>query len=754
MKFVTVSRNNLPNHSHQETQEQSQLIFQNGLALLQQGNLEEADKLFLHAHQLDENNVEALNLLGIRLYQKQDYQNALDFLHKANQLAPNSAQTLNNLGLVHNALLEFAAALQFLNLAIQGDSYIPEAHNNRGNALKGLGKNDEAHRAYEKAIALRTNYAEALSNKGVLFLEEGKPDKAISFFENAIQANPHFAIAYNNLGNALTQIEHYDDAFQCLERALQINPSYLDACLNFGNSLKKCKQYEAAIDCYQHALKINPENAKTFYLLGDIYYDTGDCDLAKTFYAKSLELNPTDIQTHIALTIAQIPKVAKSSEELRKSRSAFINQLNFLQETSWGEIEPTLSTKLIARHPFYLAYQDENNKSLLSQFGKICTGLARPLQDQLDVKQNPSTQANSKVRVGIISSFICSHPVWHAITKGWVRHLNQDQFELHLFNTNGIEDGETEFAKSRAMNYSNCGTDALAAAQIITNQNLDVILYPEIGMDTVSKALACLRLAPLQAVSWGHPETTGIPTIDFYLSAKLLEPDNANSLYSEKLIQLPSLGTNIENQNLVALSPNLESLGIDPTLPIFICAGSPSKYTPIHDSVFVEIAKRLGQCQFIFFSFDENLVSILKERLQLAFTNAQLDAHQFIRFIPFLKKEEFYGLMQKADLYLDTIGFSGFNTAMQAIACDLPVVTIEGANMRGRLASAILNRIGLEDLICRSVNDYIHLVVELIQNRNLMSSYRNQIAQSKVILFNDLEPIRAIEDFLIQQTRK
>jgi predicted O-linked N-acetylglucosamine transferase (SPINDLY family) len=110
--------------------------------------------------------------------------------------------------------------------------------------------------------------------------------------------------------------------------------------------------------------------------------------------------------------------------------------------------------------------------------------------------------------------------------------------------------------------------------------------------------------------------------------------------------------------------------------------------------------------------------------------------------------------MQKADLYLDTIGFSGFNTAMQAIACDLPVVTIEGANMRGRLASAILNRIGLEDLICRSVNDYIHLVVELIQNRNLMSSYRNQIAQSKVILFNDLEPIRAIEDFLIQQTRK
>ncbi|MBU3619026.1 tetratricopeptide repeat protein [Polynucleobacter sp. JS-Fieb-80-E5] len=744
----------MSNHSHQEAREQSQLIFQNGLRLLQQGKLAEADKLFLQAHQLDENNADFLNLLGIRSYQKQHYSSALDFLNRANQLAPGSAQTLSNLGLIHNALFEYAEALQFFNLAIQCDSNIPETHNNRGNALKGLGKNDEANKAYERAIALRPNYAEAMSNQGVLLLEMGKIDKAIALLESAIQANPHFAVAYNNLGNAFTQIEHYDDAFQCFERALQINPNYLDACLNFGNSLKKCKQYEAAIDCYQHALKINPNNAKTFYLLGDIYYDSGDGDLAKTYYAKSLELHPADIEAHIALTIAQIPKVAKSEEELINSRRTFTQQLEFVSAMLQQKIDPTLLQKLIARHPFYLAYQDDDNKPLLSQFGEICADLARSLQDRLDTKQSVSTQANSKIRVGIISSFICSHPVWQAITKGWVNHLNPDLFELHIFNTNGVEDEETQLAKSRAASYSNCGTDVLAAAQIIANQNLDVILYPEIGMDTVSKALACLRLAPLQAVSWGHPDTTGIPTIDAFLSAELLEPDNANSLYSEEIIQLPNLGTNVEYQDLVAQSPNLESLGIDPSQPILLCPGSPSKYNPSYDFVFIEIAKSLGQCQFIFFNFEANLTAILKERLQLAFANAQLDANQFLCFIPFLKKEEFHGLIQKADLYLDTIGFSGFNTALQAIACDLPVVTIEGARMRGRLASAILTRIGLEDLVCRSVGDYVHLVVELIQNPKLLNSYRGKIAKSKALLFNDPEPIKALEDFLIQQTRK
>jgi len=743
----------LSTHTNQKTQEQSQLIFQNGLSLLQQGKFEAADKLFLQAHALDSNNVDVLNLLGIRSYQKQSYQAALDYLNQANQLSPDSAQTLSNLGLVHNALLNFSEALHCFNLAIQCDPHIAETHNNRGNALKGLSRNNEALNAYQQALKLRPNYAEALSNQGVITLEEGNPEKAITLFEKAIEANPNFAVAFNNLGNALSQLESYEDAFQCFERALQIHGGYVDACLNFGNSLKKCKQYSAAIDCYQHALKISPEHAKTFYLLGEIYYDTGDCDLAKTYYAKSLALDPCDLQTQFALTIAQIPKVYKNEQELTGSRASFSNQLEYLKANSHPSSSPDEIFNILKRHPFYLAYQDENNEPLLSQYGVLCSKQASVIQDLLrNISQAPKSK--DKIRVGIVSSFICSHPVWHAITKGWINHLNPEHFELHIFNTNGKEDEETELAKSQAANYRNCGIDIRKAAQMIIGQNLDVILYPEIGMDTISKALACLRLAPVQAVSWGHPETTGLSTIDFYLSAQLLEPDDANNLYSEELIRLPSLGTYFENASVQSVTPNLDALGIDPSLPILLCAGSPSKYNPLNDSVLVEIGKKLGRCQFIFFNFDENLTSTLNERLQLAFANAQLDANQFLRFIPFLKKEEFHGLMQKADLYLDTIGFSGFNTAMQAIACNLPVVTIEGTKMRGRLASAILNRMGVQGLICPSDAAYIDLAVKLIQNRELLSSYRDKIAQSNAILFNDLEPIRSLEDFLIQQTRK
>jgi protein O-GlcNAc transferase len=743
----------LSKDSQQKTKEQSQIIFQNGLRLLQQGNLEEADKLFMQAHVFDEQNIDVLNLLGIRAYQKSDNQNALKFLQRADKLAPHSAHTLSNLGLVYIALSEFQSALKFFDQAIACDANIPETHNNRGNALKGLNRTQEALSAYQQALLLRPNYGEALSNQGVIFLDQGYPDKAVPLFERALEANPNLATAYNNLGNALTQMELYDSAFQCFERALQIYPSYLDACLNFGSSLKKSKQYSAAIDCYQHALKINPGYAKTYYALGEIYYDTGDCDLAKTYHAKSIDLDPANLQAQYALTIAQIPKVYKNTQEVVDSKKSFAAQLQYLKAINHLSRSREEILNILTRHPFYLAYQDENNEPLISEYGKLCSEHAKYIQNQLKATQkNP--QSDTKIRIGIVSRFFHQHPVWNAITKGLVSHLNSDKFEVHLFNTNGTEDSETEFAKAKTARYLNCTNSVDQAAQAIIAQNLDVLLYPEIGMDVTSKALACLRLAPTQIVSWGHPETTGLPTIDFYLSAQGLEPDNGGDFYSEKLIRLSNLGTYFENEFVRPVDPDLASLGIEPSVPILLCAGSPSKYLPSYDSLLVEIAQKVDKCQFIFFSFDENLTAILRERLTDAFANAKLDVNRFVRFIPFLKKEAFYGLMQKADLYLDTVGFSGFNTAMQAIACDLPIVTVEGSKMRGRLASAILNQIGLEDLICHSNRQYVDLAADLIQNKELLRSYKDKITQSKETLFNDLTPIRALEDFLTQHIRK
>lgn len=742
-----------PTQKNNGAKVQAQLLFQKGLEFLQAGNMDEADLLFSKSYNLHPENIDTINLLGIRQYQQQNYPEAIRHLSVANLLRGNSAQTLSNLSLVYLALEEFQKALEFSDTAMAIDANTPEIQNNRGNALKGLFRNDEALKAYEAAIQLRPNYAEAIANIGVIFLERKDFLEAITYFEKAIELNPHLAVAFNSLGNAYTELGQYESAFQAFEHALQISPHYLDACLNFGVSLKKAKEYDASIGCFQHAIELSPTHAKTYYLLGEVLYDIGDIASAKINLEKSVRLNPQDIEAQFSLTISQIPKVAIDIEELKRARKGLNEHLTILSRLHTDNQNLEKLLRSISRHPFYLAYQENDNRMPLTQFGNICIKVAQPIQELIEHENTHQKQINRKIQVGIVSHYFSNHPVWHAITKGWLMQLDQTLFDIHIFNTNGIEDQETDLAKAKAKSYINSRHSAIEIALLIREKNLDVLLFPEVGMDTTTKALSCLRMAPVQVVSWGHPESTGLASIDYFLSADDFEQSTSQNNYSEELIQLPKLGTYFELENIQSKVINLDNLGIDRELPVLLCAGSPSKYSPENDCIFIDIAKRLGKCQFIFFNFQPELTSIFKNRVFKEFREAGLNPEHFIRFIPFLKKEEFYSLLHQSDLYLDTLGFSGFNTAMQAIACDLPIVTKEGKFMRGKLASAILCNLQLDSLVAKTNEEYINIAVNLIQNNQLLKSYKTKIAQSKLSVFENLEPIRALEQFLIQKSK-
>ena len=110
--------------------------------------------------------------------------------------------------------------------------------------------------------------------------------------------------------------------------------------------------------------------------------------------------------------------------------------------------------------------------------------------------------------------------------------------------------------------------------------------------------------------------------------------------------------------------------------------------------------------------------------------------------------------MKQVDVFLDTIGFSGFNTAMQAIECGLPIVTLDGRYMRGRLGSGILKRMGLTELVAQSEQEYIDLAVKLARDAGYRRHIRDRIAAGRHALFDDPAPIRGLEDFLVKVTRR
>jgi predicted O-linked N-acetylglucosamine transferase (SPINDLY family) len=111
--------------------------------------------------------------------------------------------------------------------------------------------------------------------------------------------------------------------------------------------------------------------------------------------------------------------------------------------------------------------------------------------------------------------------------------------------------------------------------------------------------------------------------------------------------------------------------------------------------------------------------------------------------------EKFFGLMRHASLYLDSPGFSGFNTAMQALICGLPIITLQGKFLRSNLAAGILRQMAMSELIIHSAEDYRRLVFSLMSDKAHRENLKKQIFEKIDDIFEDPSPIRSMETLLI-----
>ncbi len=365
-----------------------------------------------------------------------------------------------------------------------------------------------------------------------------------------------------------------------------------------------------------------------------------------------------------------------------------------------------------------------------------------------------SPAAGRKFRLGIASSHIRDHSVWLANMKGLVHHLDRAQFDIYLFKLARSSDEETARAK-RAVSHFEDRPESLAAwIRAIGEANLDALIYPEVGMDELTLQLASLRLAPVQAATWGHPETTGLPTIDLYFSADALEPAGAEDNYRERLVRLPNLGIFVEPLAPSFESPDLRLLGLPGDEPLLLCPGTPYKYSPMHDNVWARIAKGLHEQKagrLVFFrGRSESMDRLLEQRLRRAFDRERVDFDARVCIIAALDRPQFFGLMHQSALMLDTLGFSGFNTVLQAVECGLPVLAYEGNFMRGRLGSGIMRRMGLSELVVSTDDAFIQMAVQLAADSPRRDQLRRKIANQRDVLFRDIEPVRALERCLAE----
>jgi protein O-GlcNAc transferase len=188
------------------------------------------------------------------------------------------------------------------------------------------------------------------------------------------------------------------------------------------------------------------------------------------------------------------------------------------------------------------------------------------------------------------------------------------------------------------------------------------------------------------------------------------------------------------------------------TVPAFWCGQSLFKYLPQFDAVFPRIAREVGDCRFIFIEFPSGdyVTGLFRKRLDRAFAEFGLRASDFVIVLPRLGEDRFSAAIARCDIGLDSIGWTGNNSTLEALVHDLPIVTVPGAMMRGRHTMAILQMMGVMDTITKTVDDYVSTAVRLAQDVSWRMALRKRIAESKSGLYRDDSFILAFEEFLVE----
>jgi predicted O-linked N-acetylglucosamine transferase (SPINDLY family) len=699
----------------------------------------------------------ALYNLGALMHRRGATEQAESLLARALESKPDFTEAQIVLADVRESRGDLAGAAASLEAACRGRPQHAGAAYNHALVLQKLGRTADAESALRRALALEPRNIEAALRLGNLLLDQGRASDAESCYRSALEIEPARPDVLNGLGTALASRHELQQAAAAYRRALAARPDFPDALCNLGNVLHLQGRTGDALACYEKALALDPAMAEAHYNAANVLKEHGRLEESLRSYRQALSLRPEYAEARWAFAMAQIPVVYDDETDISRCRAAFLRELDELGRWFTPERSERGHVAVGAQQPFYLAYQEENNQAVLGRYGMLCARLMRQWLDDQRLPAPKRAASDREIRIGIVSQHFHDHSVWNAIVRGWLQRLDPERFRIHAFYVGTRDDAETALARSRAGRFDSGPRSLRQWVESILSSEVDVLIYPEIGMDTTTLKLASLRLAPVQAASWGHPQTSGLPTIDYFLSAQAFEPDGAQSHYTERLLSLPGVGCYYEPSGVVP-AHELPTSVTGGDEPLLVCAGAPFKYLPSHDALLIEIARRLGKCRFLFFEHPApGLSARLKQRLQSAFSRSGMALDRYAVFLPWQSAPAFYGLLSRADAYLDTIGFSGFNTAMQALECGLPIVAWEGKFMRGRLASGALGSIGLDDLIADSAESYIALAVRLCRDAGYRADVRDRIARHRAKAWRDESVIRAMEECLqnlVRQARR
>lgn len=579
---------------------------------------------------------------------------------------------------------------------------------------------------------------EALNLLGTIHLMEKNYELAAECFELVLSVYPKDTKALNNLGLVCLEYDRdFEDASDYFKKVLLYEPSHVNALMNLGNIHRLLHELQDAEQYYLKALKVDPNNGNVLNNLGSIFAKQGKYAQAKIYYQQALNFLPEqhEILSNLMTVnriigdnfnaLKLIPKVLKMPNPGAAIFPSYSAAKMYCLWEEANQLLPKVQELIQKRETSFDTFL-EVNLSLLATPGISSATFFddhKKAGDMIDQRREGSAysdypkamQNRNKIRIGYLSPDFHQH-VLNIGFRGLMNFHDQEHFEIYCYSNSNIEDEVTAAYKARSSKFINVSElSDRALAERIHDDGIHFLVDLSGYTTNTRIGVMSYRPAPVQMMYLGYSYTSGLSSVDYFITDPYLDgPKNAD-YFSEKQLRLPESFFSVGHLTDAAIRMDIPYIRNS-----YITFGSMNnayKLSPELIKTWAEILLQVPESRMILnhpnFSQEET-----RNRILCAFEENGL-AEDRIDIIWKTHPEESHFLYYNDfDIVLDSFPVTGGTGTIDAIWMGTPLITQVGEIYPHRLSYSILKNIGLEvdDLIAFNTEEYVSKAVALAKN--------------------------------------
>ena len=729
------------------------------------GQQDTAATFFDHATQLQPENARYRQRLGEVLGKLGQIEASLQQLLAARQLAPKDAGILCSLSGAYVKAGNWQHARRLLEEVVRLPRPLAAHYCLLGMACQHLGELDEALKAFNTATKLAPRYPDAWLSLGHLYLEKRQTDKAATCVKKLQALAPETSTTLDLAGELAWTRGDHREAANFFRQAADSAPDDPSIQAKLAMTLIMCGEALDAIDAMERVHALGFPEDWILEKLGALFAIKYWTPMARENLEMAVERNPDNLSAWNTLIMVYAKN--GESEKVRKAADAILekepdNIYALMNLSTWhndqGRHDEALELLARARasSPGHRGTYSKALWAMISASSISATDILQLAQTFDEQVFRPLLRGNDfatrnrdperRLRIGWLSSDMRTHPV-AAFVWPFLEHIDREKLETHIYYNFSEEDDITRRIKACAQQWRavvGIGDDGLA--DLIEGDEIDILIDLNGFTDGGRSDVIARKPAPIQVTWLGFPGTSGMSAMDYIF----VPPDpvlEKPGWSLETPWPLPDCyGARAEISN-AAILPGLPCERESARAPFtFACLNHFRKASEKTIELWSRILVQCREARLI-------LVAIGgRDDETIRYFSSQFERHGVdpaqLEFRGYVAKQKYYESHNEIDLGLDPFPYNGGTTGYDSIWMGVPFVTWPGEHLSARMGKAILENVGLHELVATSADDYVNIAVALANDHERLKRLRANLRERMLTspLLDGPRMARSLED--------